>query len=130
MKAKTMTDPDIEQWRASRHTRKPRTVTKAIYTPHADAHIDTLRRIDAAAELIAPVLTDGTLLALVQRTLAAGRLELCGCLDAIAKDTVHTSAFERDFAYALRSYITVRTFQDQAAACIDCHRERCKGGAK
>jgi hypothetical protein len=136
---------DIETWRANRVTNrlKAKSVTpkprrqKAdpvlpSYASHPDPVIDTIRRVDAAAELIAPVLTDGVLLSVIKRVLAAGRLEVCGCLDAIAADTEFNSYAERHFAAALRSYITVRVHADQAVACIDCHRERCpnvKGGA-
>jgi len=120
---------DLAQWRANRHLRKAATrkakATALVYAPHPDPVLETARRIDAAAELIAPVLTDGVLLQLIKRTLAAGRLQVCGCLDATAADTVYTHAFEREFAAALRSYIIFRVDADQAVACVDCHRERC-----
>ncbi len=135
-----MSELELAVWRANRlkaksvtpkHNRQKAEATVAGFVPHPDPVIETIRRIDAAAELIAPVLTDGVLLSLIKRVLAAGRLEVCGCLEATAADTGYTHAFEREFAIALRSYITFRVLADQAAACIDCHRERCAvvGGA-
>jgi hypothetical protein len=134
-----MSELELAVWRANRLKAKPITpkpkrqkAAITLYAPHPDPVIDTVRRIDAAAELIAPVLTDGVLLTVIKRVLASGRLEVCGCLDAIAADTEFNSQAERHFAAALQSYITVRVHADQAVACIDCHRERCpnvKGGA-
>ncbi len=129
-----MSELELAVWRANRLKAKRQKADAAVagFVPHPDQAIDRIRRIDFAAELIAPVLTDGVLLSLIKRVLAAGRLEVCGCLDAIAADTEFNSHAERHFAAALRSYITVRVHADQAVACIDCHRERCpnvNGGA-
>lgn len=131
-----MSELELAVWRANRLKAKSVTpkpnrqkaeATVARFVPHPDPVIETIRRIDAAAELIAPVLTDGVLLSLIQRVLASGRLQICGCLNALVADTTYQSHVERHFAAALSGYITVRTVNDQAAACTDCYRERCRG---
>lgn len=132
---------EIAAWRANRGAAKAKTkaasrkakaaVVAPLYVSHPDPVLDTIRRIDAAAELIAPVLTDGVLLSLINRTLTAGRLELCGCLEAVVFNSRDYSAFDRQFANALREYIRLRGFDGRAEVCIDCHSDRCnKGGAK
>lgn len=96
---------------------------------------DVLKTIDSAAALIAPHLTDGVLIALIERVLAAGRMELCGCLESMAADTVGHSAFERQFFVALRSFIQLRSFEKRAVVGTGLYPERCpskptKGGTK
>lgn len=137
-----MTEADLLAWRAARQGRplvvatppvakpvkKPRPV--ATYAGHADPVIDRFRRIDAAAELIAPILTDGVLLRLIDRVLRAGRLELCNELPGVS-DTF-TPAFRRRFAAELSLYIHEMSWAGATEACINCHSDRCQneGGAK
>jgi hypothetical protein len=96
------------------------------YTPHADPVVAVTRRIDSAAELMAPILTDGLVLRLIERVLSAGRLEFCGSLEAMERDTEYIESWRRNFAAALRIFIQNQHYNSRANVCIGCYLERCR----